>query len=196
LRFLALSVTTSLKIPGAFLPPSVFTQTGPTAAVLVIQRDGCFTPESRPPCRAGDFRFGPQPDSCGAANLGHQRVWFPFNGPRGRLLDQREDRGCDGGSSSRGSERWRGRSWRGRGRGRASAYGGSGCDRIGLHAVRTLVFLGLHDISEDGLFPQRLAGFQAVQTVHEDKTIAVAPDQGFPVRSPACSGQFAGLFPA
>jgi hypothetical protein len=40
-----------------------------------------------------------------------------------------------------------------------------------------LMFLGLHDISEDGLFAQRLAGFQAVQTVHEDKTIAVAPHQ-------------------
>jgi hypothetical protein len=36
------------------------------------------------------------------------------------------------------------------------------------------MFLGLHDVSEDGLFAKRLAGFEAVQTVHEDKTIAVA----------------------
>jgi hypothetical protein len=39
------------------------------------------------------------------------------------------------------------------------------------------MFLSLYDISKDGLFAKCRACFQAVQAVHEDKTIAVAPHQ-------------------
>jgi hypothetical protein len=39
------------------------------------------------------------------------------------------------------------------------------------------MFLGLNEISDDRFFAQRLAGFQAVQPMHEDETIAVAPHQ-------------------
>src|SRR5450631_3659801 len=39
------------------------------------------------------------------------------------------------------------------------------------------MFLGLDEVSEDGFLAQRLAGFQPVQTVHEDEAVAVAAHQ-------------------
>src|SRR3981189_1793012 len=48
---------------------------------------------------------------------------------------------------------------------------------LGMTERVVLMFCRLHQISDDRLLAQRLAGFQTVQALHQHETVAVAPHQ-------------------
>ena len=71
MHFFALSVTTSLKIPGAVIPRRVFTRPGPEAAVAALQRYVRSWSTSR---HGADIVSVPPQTSLRLANCGEPRA--------------------------------------------------------------------------------------------------------------------------